>query len=205
MRATAPGRCARVRPAARRSPRPRPPRSEPVSPRRASPDRPPRCRPCRHAPARTPSSWRWRPCGIDGCWWSDAGPGRSRGRWSLGRAAAWSRCRRPPPGPGGRHGRSCARASRFRGLGRCGSHRRLPDRGSAPRRTRRAAGRPPPVGVCCPPGANSRRPETCRESQVHARRRRWPRPPSPPSSCPRRQIPSPRVAPDAPVPGGGPR
>ncbi len=34
------------------------------------------------------------------------------------------------------------------------------------------------------------------ESQVHARRRRWPRPPSPPSSCPRRQIP-PRVAPDA--------
>ncbi len=68
-------------------------------------------------------------------------------------------------GPGGRHGLALVQADSR--LGRCGSHGGY--RGSGPRRARRAAGRPSPVGVCCPVRMAARNVVV-----VHARRRCWP-------------------------------
>ncbi len=77
---------------------------------------------------------------VDGCWWPHA-PGRSRGRWSLVE---------PQHEPDA--GATATQVATWSILCSCKADsavsrwdlRRLPDRGSAPRRTRRAAGRPPP-------------------------------------------------------------
>ena len=97
-------------------------------------------------------------------------------------ARAACRCRPRPTGRGGRRGRSCACAGRSPSRGRSGSRSRWRCRAPGRARRSRRAGRRRGSAGCCRRGASTRRRGTCRGSRVRARRRRWPRPPTP-GSC----------------------